>query len=235
MEKVKYPPIRALMLITTERLSERAIELFKESNVPLQYTMNALGTASSEIIDMLGLGDEEKRLIISVLPKKKADLMLTKLHNELSMNSVNTGIAFTVGLTGANSLLLKLIASKADLTEATNENASKAQEGEKASMNENKHSLIAAIINRGFSSEVMVAAREVGARGGTVVHSRELIGEEAAGLWGANMQEEKEVLLILSDNDTKLSIMKAISEKFGTHSKANGLVISLPIDSVMGV
>ena len=234
MEKIKYPPIRALMLITTEKLSERAFELFDESKLALQYSINALGTASSEIIDMLGLGNEEKRLLVSILEKTKADEMLMKLHNELSMNSVNTGIAFTVGLTGANSLLLKLIA-KDGLKDASEENGLNAQEGEKTTMNENKHSLIAAIINRGFSGEVMVAARQAGARGGTVVHSRELLGEEVVGLWGANMQEEKEILLILSDSETKLPIMKAISEKYGTHSEANGFVISLPIDSVMGV
>lgn len=49
------------------------------------------------------------------------------------------------------------------------------------------------------------------------------------------MQEEKEILLILSDSENKVNIMKAISEKYGTHSEANGLVVSLPIDSVMGI
>lgn len=233
MEKTRNPSIRTLVLITTEKLLPKAIEVFKENELPLQYCMLAEGTASSEILDMLGLGTSEKRILISMLPKVYANIMLKKLHDELSMNTVNSGIAFTMPLTGANSLFLKLIVKDYKID---------AEEGEETEMNSNindmdqkNYSLVAAIVNRGFSGDVMVAAREAGAGGGTVIHSRELITEESAGFWGANIQEEKEVLLIIAQTENKTEIMKAISEKYGTHSEANGLVMSLPIDSVMGI
>ncbi|MBQ7968448.1 MAG: transposase [Clostridia bacterium] len=234
MANTKNPPIRALVLITTEKLSGKAVEVFKNNGLPLQYSMLAEGTASSEILDMLGLGTSEKRVLVSMLPKAYANIMLKKLHNELRMNTVNSGIAFTVALTGANNLFLKLIVKDYDIAE-TDGKQNDAEEGEVINMNEKNYSLVAAIVNRGFSGDVMVAAREAGASGGTVIHSRELITEESAGFWGVNMQEEKEVLLILADAENKTNIMKAISEKYGTHSEANGLVLSLPIDSVMGI
>ncbi len=234
MANTKNPPIRALVLITTEKLSGKAADVFKNNGLPLQYSMLAEGTASSEILDMLGLGTSEKRVLVSMLPKAYANIMLKKLHNELRMNTVNSGIAFTVALTGANNLFLKLIVKDYDIAE-TDGKQNDAEEGEVINMNEKNYSLVAAIVNRGFSGDVMVAAREAGAGGGTVIHSRELITEESAGFWGVNMQEEKEVLLILADAENKTNIMKAISEKYGTHSEANGLVLSLPIDSVMGI
>ncbi len=223
-------PIRALVLITTEKLSKKAIEIYKECGLPIQYSVLAEGTASSEILDMLGLGSTEKKLLISVIPKVYADKMLQKLHSELVMNSVNTGIAFTIPLTGANSLFLKLIVKDYVIDEQNGK-----EKGESSNMNTNNYSLVAAIVNRGFSSDVMTVAREAGAGGGTVIHSRELINEESANFWGANMQEEKEILLILTKPEDKVNIMKAISENYGTRSEANGLVISLPIDSVMGI
>ena len=48
---------RLLILITTPSLSEKAAALFNDDGVPLQYTiMHGQGTASSEILDMLGIG-----------------------------------------------------------------------------------------------------------------------------------------------------------------------------------
>ena len=41
-------------------------------------------------------------------------------------------------------------------------------------MNEVSHALIVATVNRGYSAEVMSAAKEAGAGGGTVVHSRQI-------------------------------------------------------------
>ena len=41
--------------------------------------------------------------------------------------------------------------------------------------------------------------------------------------------------MIVADNEHKLDIMKAISEKCGMHSEAKGMVVSLPIDNVVGI
>ncbi len=49
------------------------------------------------------------------------------------------------------------------------------------------------------------------------------------------MQEEKEIVLILSEAEKKMEIMSGISEKCGMRSEAKGLVMALPIDAVMGL
>ena len=102
-------------------------------------------------------------------------------------------------------------------------------------MSNNNYVLITAIVNRGFSSEVMDAARAAGAGGGTVIHSRSISSEEATNFWGMSAQEERELVLILAKHEDKVKIMSAISEGCGMHSDAKGLVMSLPIDSVMGL
>lgn len=95
--------------------------------------------------------------------------------------------------------------------------------------------LIAAIVDRGFSGDVMEAAKKAGAGGGTVLHSRSIESEEATNFWGMSVQEEKEIVLILTKHESKKEIMRAISENCGMQSKAKDLVMSLPIDSVMGI
>ena len=102
-------------------------------------------------------------------------------------------------------------------------------------MTENNYTLIAAFVDRGFSGDVMEAAKAAGAGGGTVLHGRSIGSEDATGFWGQSVQEEKDIVLILAPHKSKVAIMRAISEKCGMHSKAKGTVVSLPIDEVMGI
>lgn len=216
-----------LMLIATPKLADKAADMFLKSALPIQYRLNAEGTASSEIMDTLGLGSTDKAVLVSTVPQSFGNLMLSMLHTQLRLDAVNSGIAFTIPLTGVNNLLLRLMDHTA---EETHHNGKVDH-----IMTETKYALIAAVVNRGFSGEVMDAARAAGAGGGTVVHSRSIGSEEATSFWGLSVQEEKEFVLILADAGSKVAIMRGISEACGMHSEAQGLVLSLPIDEVMGL
>lgn len=221
--------MRLLVLITAPKPANTAAKLFHQGAIPVQYKLNGEGTASSEIMDMLGLGSSDKSILISTLPKHFADIMLLKLRKELRLGSKNSGIAFTIPISGASSSIFRMLHQ---LHENNNFNNSRKDD---FALTDNKYSLIAAIINRGYSGEVMDVARSAGARGGTIVNSRRIGNEEAASFWGLNVLDEKEILLILSSNESKKKIMSEISEKCGIHSDANGIVISMPVDSVIGL
>ncbi len=220
---------RMLMLIATPKLADRAAEMFLQSNLPLQFRLNAEGTASSEIMDTLGFGSVDKCILMSYVPQGLGQQMLRTLHTKLRLDAVNSGIAFTVPLTGVSNLMLRMMNSAAE-----NYENSDSRKGEIAMM-DTTYTLIVATVDRGFAGNVMDAARAAGAGGGTVVHSRGIENGEATGFWGLSVQEEKEIVLILAEHENKMAIMKAISEKCGMHSDAKGLVISLPIDTVMGI
>ncbi len=224
----KHESFRTLLLIATPKLVDRAGEMFDESSIPMQYRMSAVGTASSEMLDVLGLGGVDKSLLVSFLPKFSADKMLVKLNKTLKLEAAGSGIAFTLPLSGLNNLLFKMLKHLEESEEQTE------KKGENV-MSESKYVMIASVVNQGFSEEVMNAARSAGAAGGTILHSRCAGDQDAVNLWGLNIQEEKEIVMIVADNEHKLDIMKAISEKCGMHSEAKGMVVSLPIDNVVGI
>lgn len=227
--KVKRPSYQLLMLIATPKLADRAAELFLKNSLPVQYRMNASGTASSEIMDMLGFGSVDKCILASMVEKPYGERMLGKLHSQLRLDTVNSGIAFTIPLTGASNLILHMLGRTAEA-------GMDKQEGkERYIMTDIRYSLITAVVNRGFSGDVMEAAKAAGAGGGTVMHSRSIVNEEMLGFKELSLPDEKEIVLIIADAENKLTIMKAISEKCGMSSEAKGLVMSLPIDSVMGI
>ena len=224
----KHASFRTLLLIATPKLADKAGEMFDEASLPMQYRMSAVGTASSEMLDVLGLGGVDKSLFVSFLPKYLADKMLVKLNKTLKLEAAGSGIAFTLPLSGVNNLLFKMLRHY----EETEEQTGKKGDGVMA---EYKYVMIASIVNQGFSEEVMNAARSAGAAGGTIIHSRRVGDQNALSLWGLSIQEEKEIVMIVADNEHKLDIMKAISEKCGMHSDAKGIVVSLPIDNVVGI
>ena len=102
-------------------------------------------------------------------------------------------------------------------------------------MSDSKYSIIAVNVNRGYSNEVMDAAREAGASGGSVINSRKIADEAVCNKWGLGNQEEKVIVIIVADDGRKVDIMKKISEKCGLNSDAKGMVFSIPIDEVEGL
>ena len=218
-----------LTLITTPKLADKAAELFKQGQLSIQYRFHGEGTASSEIMDLLGLGSVDKCVLVTMLPKELSSVMLRKLKTELQMHDVNSGVAFTIPMNGMNNLILRMLTQH---TEEISVNSSRKDDTE---MTEMKHVMIAAIVNRGFSNDVMEAARTVGAKGGTVIHSRQIGNEEAKSFWGISVQEEKEIVMILADADQKVAMMKSIGERCGMHSEAKGIVLSMPVDDVVGI
>ena len=95
--------------------------------------------------------------------------------------------------------------------------------------------MVIAVVNQGYSEDVMAAARPAGTGGGTVLHSRRVGSDETLTFWGISVQPEKEVVLILCRQEDKMNIMKAIAESCGMKSEAQGLVISLPVETVVGI
>lgn len=228
-EMRKKASFRLLFLIATPKLVNKAVELFKEGDVPTQYLIHGQGTASSQVMDMLGLDGVDKNILMGMMPKAFADGMLTKLRKKLHLGMPNTGIAFTLILNGSSGRVVQLMEG----LEA--EEKSRLLERKEAGMTENEYSMIMAIVNQGFSEDVMNAARPKGASGGTVFHSRRIGNEEAMKFWKISVQEEREIVIILAQKEDKRPIMEAIGEKCGMESKAQGIILSLPVDRIVGL
>lgn len=229
MTSNKRQVFQMLFLIATPKLVHKAVDLCKYETVHVQYILHAQGTASSQIMDMLGLGGVEKDVMLCMLPKVLADRMLKKLRNKLHLGMPNTGIAFTVTMSSCSGHMIKLMESMLPEDE---ELVSGRDDWGKM---ENEYSAVMAIVNQGFSEEVMNAARPMGATGGTVFHSRRIGNEEAMKFWGISVQEEREVVLILATKENKKPIMQAINKQCGMRSNANGIVLALPVDSMVGM
>ncbi len=99
----------------------------------------------------------------------------------------------------------------------------------------NEYVVIFSVVNEGFSDSVMSAAREAGARGGTVLSARGTANEQAKALFDIEVSGEKEIVVILVKNELKDSILQAINKEVGLNKPGQGIVFSMPVDSVVGL
>lgn len=98
-----------------------------------------------------------------------------------------------------------------------------------------KFEVIYAILNAGFADQAMLAAREAGAHGGTIIHAR---GSSNIGVdkkYGLTVTPDKEVLMILTPASTRDAIVDAIYKSSIKENNHKGIVFSLPVESTTGL
>ena len=97
------------------------------------------------------------------------------------------------------------------------------------------YEIVFCIVNNGFSDVVMDAAKEYGAKGGTVLHARGTANKEAEKIFNITVQPEKEIVMILIPSDIKDNILHAIYKQVGLKTPGQGIAFTLPVDDVVGL
>ena len=98
-----------------------------------------------------------------------------------------------------------------------------------------QYEMIYTIVNQGYSDIVMQAAKENGARGGTIYLANGTGTKEYQKFYGIEISPEKEVVLIIVEHTIKDKIMKAIYEVAGLETNGAGICFSITLDDVYGL
>lgn len=95
--------------------------------------------------------------------------------------------------------------------------------------------LIIALVNQGYSEIVMNAARDEGARGGTIVHARGTGTKAMEEKYGIIITPNKEMILILVTEKICDKVLAAIYKAAGLATDGQGIAFSIPVDDVVGI
>lgn len=102
-------------------------------------------------------------------------------------------------------------------------------------MKTENHEVIFAIVNSGFAEEAMAVAKELGARGGTIINARGVARENEAAFFGITMHAEKEILMLVVEKGIRDNILNALYQRMGMGQKAQGIAFSLPVSDAAGL
>lgn len=222
-DETPKPPAapRMLVAIVERGKSVRFREILQKNGIFLSDVCMGNGTASSDILDILGLESTEKDVIISITDAEAASSMMSKLSDQLAGNFGSKGIAFSLRLSAAPNILIKALELKSGKTP---------QEARKKMTD--AYTLIIITVNQGYADEVVATAKKGGARGGTLIRARQASNEDTDSLFSASFTSERDVVAILAPKDKRADIMEALNAEHGVRSEANAVVIALPVESV---
>ena len=226
------PVLDCIFFILDRSKSKYISEILDDSHVRFHFICQGRGTASSEVLDLLGIGSSEKAVVICLEQNLMVPILIKRISKTLALNNPGAGIAFTVPLSGINKPMLQVFKDSIHKN-ISDEEKKESKDGKE--MNQKKHDLIVIVTNQGYSDELMACAKEAGASGGTVINARGLIHQGPVKFFGITVQEEKEIILILTNRNKQVPIMQAISQNFGLASKARSIVFSVPAENITGL
>lgn len=221
--------LKLLVTIKDYGNEKEFIDFYIENHIPFHVTTHGHGTASSEILDYLGLGSTKKNIFISAISEYQINHVFSLLKTKMHFDKAGRGVAFTIPITSVSCIMQHLDEVQ------INDKLAKFDCEVNQVKQDKQHELIITIISEGHSDEAMDAAKAAGAKGGTLVHAKGLGSAEAAKFLGITIQPEKEIILIITEQKNKAAIMENINKAVGLHTPGKGIMFAIPVDDTVGL
>lgn len=212
-----------VLSIVDRRHAAGIAAIYEEHSLPLTLGMLGRGTATRSMLDLYGLAATEKVLACTVADAETTRSLIRAARHRLYLDIPGNGIMAAVPIksVGGGKTLAYLTDNKTP---------------DKALPElDPAHELIMIIANDGYSDEIMDAAREAGAGGGTVLHAKGTGARKAEKFFGVSLAEEKEMIVIVSRSEQKSAIMQSVLANCGPGSAAGAVCFSLPVSAVAGL
>ena len=214
-----------LVTIVDRKLTRRFTSFYEEQGMPVSVITVGSGTASSEVMAYFGLDGSEKSLLFHFITDTTWKTVKRQLRMQMQIDLPGVGIAFLIPVSsiGGKKVLDYLTCGQ------------QFEKGEESTLKDTKYELLVAIANQGYTEEIMNAARQVHAAGGTIIHAKGTGSQMAEKFMGVTLVPEKEMVFIVVRKDKKNDIMRAIMDKAGTGTKAGAVMFSLPVTDTAGM
>lgn len=90
------PKLKLLVTIIDRKMGKKLVEMYKSEMLIHNMLLMGRGTAESDLLDLLGLGETEKYVILTPITDKKLPQVLKRIKEEMKIEKAGHGIAFTV-------------------------------------------------------------------------------------------------------------------------------------------
>ena len=220
-----HSAVELVVAVVDTAQAESVLRVYRENRALVSFECMARGTARTEMLDLLGLGETSKAIVMCLAGHQLAQHLLERLGYELKMRYPGRGIAFSVPVTGIGVRWHKLL-TQAEQTEVLDMDRAEKKDG---------FDVVAVVMEQGYTNLVMDVARKAGARGGTVISARGIAEDEVKQFFGIEIQAEKEIVFLVVKSAEKKQIMTELMRAVGTRTRSHGLILSMPVSDAIGL
>ena len=212
------------MTIVKKTDAEEFIRFYLKHDAAPIYSSICQGSANSKTLALLGLETSEKVLMQSLVPHNKLAILKHELTHKMQIDLPDRGIALAIPLSSiaSRNVLSHILKDQSSENEITEDNERKTD-----------MELIVSICAKGHSDEIMNAARQAGARGGTIIKAKGTASAGTDKFFGMAISDEKEITYIVAKKEQRSDIMRAIAS-YTYADGAHPILFSLPVTETAG-
>lgn len=221
-----------ILLTILERGKGKAyLDFLKQKNILFHFQTVGIGTAPSEMMDIFGLGTNDKDILISLAGEGTMNGLLNEFGQSFGGVSGYRGLTMVTSLTAVNRITAEIVNRMA--AEPSEKGTEKGEE--MMQKNDNKYSLALICVNQGYTDRVMQTAKQAGATGGTVIRARLADGSLLEQFVDSAVEEERDIISILVPNTICANLLEQVNAQFGMNTDARGTVCAVPIEKAFKI
>ena len=217
-----YLQAKLLLSIVQLGIGEQLVAATKTAGARGGTILLGTGVAENAILHMLGMGDSEKEIVLTLLTEQEMEPVLDALHHFRRNKRLACGIAMLLDVPQ----ILRHSSHPLPLGTSTTEKKRREQM-------DSPHTLITCIVNKGTADEIMDAAREAGATGGTILAARGTGKEEDMTFFGVQLVPEKEILMVLVGAGQTGKVLDSIRKVPCLAEPGSGIAFCLDVERFM--
>jgi nitrogen regulatory protein PII len=225
--KQQNTSLKVIFTVVKKGDAKKVIRAAKSGGAEGATTMFGLGTAPPGTYTFWGLDmSPEKEIVMIMTRGETTRSAFTAIRRILKLHKPGAGISFIIDVVH--------LAGCVHAGRKIHKNPRK-KSNESTMSQTGTYDLIVTIVNSGFSADVMVAAREAGAEGGTVMHGRGSGIHETSSLFSIDIEPEKDIILTLVDRNISEKVLKSIIEKSSLNKPGKGIAFMIEVEEVAGI
>lgn len=211
--------VELLCVIVSFGLGSKIIKCAKQHGIKGSTVFLGKGTIKNPILEFLELNEVRKEIVLMVAERSLAYSALDELNKKFNFAKPNRGIAFSTSV-------MSVLSAKCDVREEIEESR-----GVKNPM----YNLIFAIVDRGKAEFVVEAANKAGSRGATIINARGSGIHETSKLFSMEIEPEKEIVLIISEEQLTEAIASSIKKELKIDEPGNGVIFIQEVNKTYGL
>ena len=176
----------------------------------------SMGT--SHVLDVLGLDEVRQEIVTMVVESGLAAQVIQGVSEEMGFRKPHHGMAFSLPVE--------------EFIGTTNTAVGTAETGE---VRDAMYQIIYVIVEKGKAEDVIDAANEAGARGGTIINARGAGLHDVKKVFSVEIEPEREEVLLIVKAEVKDAVVAAINSHLKIEEPGNGVLFVMPLDEVYGL
>lgn len=207
----------AFFAIVNHGIGQKVLKIAKQHGTGGGTLVLCEGTIPNKFLNLMGLDESKKEMMITLAPKEYEKKIHEKITEKMKLDKKGLGILFSAD---TSSVYGSHVFNRAF---------------EKEGGNMGEYQLLVTIVDRDSGDDVVVAARNEGAKGATILHGRGTGTTEISKLFNIEIQPEKEIVLLVVESEKVKPVSENIHAAMGLDKPGSGVIFSIPVNQVTGL